>query len=93
MFGCDFLALPVCAGCFGVVDLEAVHAQVSLAGFRVAGGYAGEGDEAAGILGPALEDGEVEQGEIVVLDYFFAGAGGDCLGEELSGFGQEGEHF
>jgi hypothetical protein len=40
-----------------------------------------------------LQDGEVEEGKIVVLDDFFAGAGGDGLGEELSGFGEEREHF
>ena len=77
----------------GVVDLQAVHAYIALAGFWVASGYAGEGDEAAGVLRPALQDGEVEKGKVVVFDYFFAGSGGDGLGEELSGFGEEREHF
>ena len=93
MLGRDLLSLPMCGGCLRVVDLEAVHAYIAFAGFWVAGDYAGEGDEAAGILRPALQDGEIQQGEIVALDYFFAGAGRDRFWEKLSGFGQEGEHF
>ena len=93
MFGRHFLSLCVKAEGVFVVDLEAVHAYVAFAGVGVAGDYARKGDEAAGILRPALEDGEIQQGEIVALDYFFAGAGGDGLGEKLSGFGQEWEHF
>jgi hypothetical protein len=60
VFGCYLLSLCVKAKGAGVVDLEAVHAYVSLAGVWIAGGYAGEGDETAGVLGPALEDGEIE---------------------------------
>ena len=93
VFGGDFLSLPVRAGGVGVVDLEAVHADISFAGFRVAGDDAGESDEASGILRPALQDGEVEQGEVVALDDFFAGSGGDGLGEKFSGFGEERKHF
>jgi hypothetical protein len=87
MFCSYFLSLPVRAGGCGVVDLEAIHAQVALAGVGVAGGHAGESDEASGVLGPALQDGEVEEGEVVVLDYFFARAGGDGLGKKFARFG------
>ncbi len=89
MFGCYFLSLPVGAGGFCVVDLEGVHAEISFSGFGVAGDDAGEGDEAAGILWPALQDGEIEEREIIVLDDFFAGAGGNGFREKFSGFGQE----
>ena len=64
VFGGDFLALPVHAGGALVVDLHAVHADVALAGFRVAGDDAWQGDEAACILRPALQDGKVEQREV-----------------------------
>jgi hypothetical protein len=37
VLGGDFLALPVHAGGLAVVDLHAVHADVALAGARVAG--------------------------------------------------------
>ena len=93
MFGGDFLALPVGASGGGVVDLEAVHADIAFAGVGVAGDDAGEGDEASGVLRPALQDGEVEEGEVVALDDFFAGACGDGLGKKPSSFGEERKHF
>ena len=93
VFGADFLALPVHAGGALVVDLHAVHADVALAGLGVAGDHAGQSDEAAGILGPALQDGKIEQREIVALDDFLAGAGGDGLGKELAHLRQHGKHF
>ncbi len=61
VFGADFLALPVHAGGALVVDLHAIHADVALAGLGIAGDDAGQGDEAAGILRPALQDGEIER--------------------------------
>ena len=93
VFGADFLALPVHAGGALVINLHAVHADVALAGLGVAGDHARQGDEAARILGPALQDGKIEQREIVALDDFLAGAGGDGLGKELPHFRQHGEHF
>jgi len=87
MLGGDFLALPVGAGGFGVVDLEAVHAEISFASFWIARCDAGQGDEAAGVLRPALQDGEIEERKIVVADDFFTGSGGNGLGEEFSRFG------
>ena len=56
----DFLPLPMHAGGVLVIYLHAIHADVTLAGLWVAGDYAGHGDEAAGIFGPALQDGKVE---------------------------------
>jgi len=93
MFGGDFLALPVGAGGGGVVDLEAIHSDIPFATVGVTGDDAGESDEASGVLRPALQYGEVEEGEVVALDHFFAGAGGDGLGEKLSGFGEERKHL
>jgi hypothetical protein len=93
MFCRYFLSLPVRSSGFCVIDLEAVHAKITFSGFGVAGGDAGEGDEASGVLRPALQDGKVEEGEVVVLDNFFAGAGGDRLREESSGLGKERKHL
>jgi hypothetical protein len=73
VLGGDLLALPVHAGGLAVVDLHAVHADVALAGARVAGDDAGQGDEAAAVVGPALEDGELVEVEVVAEDDFFAG--------------------
>ena len=73
VLGGDFLALPVHAGGALVVDLHAVHADVALAGFRIAGDDAGQRDETAAILRPALQNGKVEQREVVALDHFLAG--------------------
>jgi hypothetical protein len=87
MFGGYFLALGVESQSVFVVHLKSVHPEISFAGFGVAGGDAGEGDEAAGVLGPALQDGEIEERKIVVADDFFAGARCDSLGEKFSGFG------
>ncbi len=61
---------------------------------RVAGDDAGQGDEAAAILGPALQDGKIEDAEIFAQDDLFAGSifGGDKFGEEVSHLGEHGEH-
>ena len=96
MFGGNFLALPVHAGGLAVVDLHAIHADVALPcrRARVAGDDAGQRDEAAAILGPALQDGKIEDAEIFAQDDFFAGRifGGDKFGEEFSHLGEHGEH-
>ena len=58
----NFLKLPVHAGGAVVVDLDAIHADVALAGVGIFGDDAGERDEASAIEGPAFEDGEGEDG-------------------------------
>jgi len=58
----DLLELPVHAGSAVVVNLDAIHADVAFAGVGVFRDDAGEGDEAAAVEGPALEDGQVGQG-------------------------------
>ena len=55
----DFLELPVHAGGAVVVNLDAIHADVALAGVGVFGDDAGEGDEAPAVERPALLDREV----------------------------------
>src|ERR1019366_67981 len=57
----DFLQLPVHAGGFVVVDLDAIHADVALAGVRITRHDAGQGDEAPAVERPAFQDGEVEK--------------------------------
>ena len=96
MLGGYLLALPVHAGGLAVVDLHAVHAEVALAGFGVARGDAGEGDEAAAVLRPGLEDGEFQDVDFVAAqDDFFAGGffGVDGFGEEAADFGEHGEEL
>ena len=96
MFGGNFLPLPVHAGGLAIVDLHAIHADVALPcrRTRIAGDDAREGDEAAAILGPALQDGKIEDAEIFAQDDFFAGGifCGDEFGEEFSHLGEHGEH-
>ena len=93
MFGGNFLPLPVHAGRAFVIDLHAVHADIALPCFRIARDHAGQRDEASSIFRPALQDGKIEQREIVALDDFFAGAGGNRLRKELSHLGQHGQHL
>ncbi len=59
VFGGDLLPLPVHAGGARVVDLHAVHAHVALAGAGIARDDAGQGDEAAAVLRPALQGGKL----------------------------------
>ena len=93
MFGCNLLALPVHAGGGGVINLDAVHADVALACFGIAGDHARQGDEASAILRPALQDGKIKQRKIFFLDDLFARAGGDDFGKELAHIGQHGQHL
>ena len=58
----DFLELPVHAGGAVVVNLDAIHADVALAGVGVLRDDAGQGDEASAVERPAFEDGKIEQG-------------------------------
>jgi hypothetical protein len=95
VLGGDLLALPVHAGGLAVVDLHPIHADVALAGARVAGDDAGEGDEAAAVVGPALEDGKVVEVEVVAANDFLAGGvfGADGFGEGAGEFAELREHF
>src|SRR5882762_8963 len=93
MLGSNFLALPMHAGGFLVIHLNAVNADVALAGFRIACDHTWERNEASGIIGPALKNGKVEQREFVFEDDFLARAGGDGLRKELAHLSQHGEHF
>jgi len=49
------------AGGAVVVNLDAIHADVALAGVGVFGHDAGERDETAAVEGPAFEDGKIEE--------------------------------
>ena len=61
VFGRNFLTLPVHSSRTFVEDLHPVHAEVALAGLGIARGDARESDEPSRILGPALENREIEQ--------------------------------
>ena len=93
MFGPDFLPLPVHPGGALVIDLHAVTAQVAFAGLRIAGGNAGQGDEAASVLRPALQNGKLIQREAILADHFLARAGWNRLGEELAHLSEHGQHL
>ena len=93
MFRPDLLPLPVHAGGTLVIDLHAVHADITLAGSRIARDDARHSNEAGGVLRPALQDGKIEQRQVVTFDDVFARAGGNRLGEELTHFRQHGQHF
>jgi hypothetical protein len=93
MLGSNLLSLPVRGRGLGIVDLQAIHSNISFAGVGVAGDDAGESDESASVLRPALQAGKVEEGEMVTLDDLFAGAGGHGLWEKFSGFGEQWNHF
>ena len=69
MVGADLVGLPVHGGGAGVVDLDAVHAQVPYAALRVVGYHKGQGDVPARVQGPALEDGKPEEVDLVSLQH------------------------
>ena len=56
-----FVGLPVHRGRRVVEDLHSIHAAIPLARFRILAEDQREGDETAGILWPALKDGEFKQ--------------------------------
>src|SRR6266852_1426624 len=93
MFRSYFLPLPMHAGAALVVDLHAVHADVALAGSRIARDHARQCDEPSAIFWPALQDGKIEHREIIALDHFFAWARCDGLGKELAHLGEHGQHL
>ena len=93
VLGADLLALPVHAGGALVVNLHAVHTDVSFAGFGVARDHAGQRNKPARVFGPALQDGKIKQREIIALDDFLARARGHGLGKELPHFSQHGKHL
>ncbi len=83
VLGGNFLPLPVHAGRLAVVDLHAIHADVALACARVARVDAGQRDEAAAVMRPALENGKRVEVEVVFENDFLAGRvlGADGLGK------------
>ena len=83
MLGADFLPLPVHARGALVVNLHAIHADIALAGFRVAGDHARQGDEASGILRPALQDGKVVQRKLSCRMTSLQGPVATVLGKNL----------
>ena len=93
VLGALLVGLPVHARGALVVDLHAVHAAVALAGVRVPGEDQRQGDEAAAVVGPALQDRVVGQREAVAPDDFLAGPAGNRLREERTHLGELGQHL
>jgi hypothetical protein len=59
--------MPVHTCGLAVIYLHAVHPDVALTGDRIAGNDYREGDKRAAVLRPAVEDGEIEEIDLVVL--------------------------
>ena len=75
------VGLPVHPGGIAVKDLHPVDAVVLDAGCRVFGDYQRQGDVAAGVVGPAFDDGEGVQVDVVPGDdHFLAGGVADGFG-------------
>src|SRR5208283_4698474 len=88
MFRAMLLTLPMHAGAATVVDLHAISPDVALAGLRVLGDDRGQRDESPPVQWPALQDGKIQQREIVALDDFLTWPTRDFLGEEFSHLGE-----
>ena len=93
VFGSYFLSLPVHACGSLVIDLHSVHSDIALTGFWIARYDARERDEAAGVFGPALQDGKFVEGEIVTADDFFARSAGNYFRKELPHLCKHGQHL
>ena len=87
------LALPMHAGTALVVHLHAIRSGITLTRLEIFGDHRRQRNEAASVLRPALQDGKIQQREIVALDHFLARTGGDFLGEKLAHLGQHGQHL
>src|ERR1041384_6155733 len=71
----NLLPLPMGPQGFVIMNFKPVGSYVAFAGFGVAGDYAWQRDEASGVFGPALQDGELVKREIIFADDVFAWAG------------------
>ncbi len=86
------VGLPVHAGGPAVVDLQAVHAAVGLAGARVAREDQRQRDEGPAVPRPALQHRETVDGKALRLHHLLAGALADGFGEDPREIGQLGQH-
>ena len=79
MFGALLVGLPVHAGGAAVVDLQAVAAAIALSGIGIAREHHRQGDEAAAVLRPAVQNGKAVEREIVALNHVLARSRGHRL--------------
>ena len=89
----NLLPLPVHARSLLVIDLHAVHADIALAAFPIAGDHAWQGDKSPGVLRPALQNREVEQREFIPANHFFARPRRHRFRKELAHLRQPGQHL
>jgi len=87
-----FLPLPVHYGRAFVIDLHADTCPRCASLSWIARDHAGRVMKRPH-LSAGIQDREIEQREVVALDYLFARAGRDGLGEELAHLGQHGSIF
>src|SRR5262249_41664211 len=90
---CHLLALPMHAGGALVINLHAIHADISLPCSWITRDYTRQGNKASTILRPAFQDGKIEEREVVFLDYLFASTCRYRLGKEFPHIGQHRKHL
>src|ERR1700675_2788250 len=93
MFCAGLLSLPMHAGGAPIVNLHAIHAEVAFAGFGIARDHTRQGDEAAGVFWPALENGKVVERKAITENDFLARPGGNRFRKELSHLREQGDHL
>ena len=85
--------MPVKTGGGFVVDLHAIHAQISFSGYGMTGDDYGKGDERATVFGPAGEDGQLGQIGVLGVDDLLAGSVFYGFGKYVGHFLELGQQF
>ena len=77
VLGAALVQVPVHTERLIVEDLEPIHADVALAGVRIVREHQRQGDVAAAIVGPALQDRQLRELEVLTTVHLLARRGGD----------------
>ena len=77
VLGAAFVQVPMHPERLIVENLEAIHADVALAGVGIVREHQRQGDVAAAVIGPALQDGQLRELEVLTAIHFLARRGGD----------------
>ena len=93
VLGAMLLRLPMHSGGARIEHLHAVTAHVALARFRILGDDHRPRDISAAVLGPALQDGKIEQRKTIRPDHILAFAVAHGLGKNGAKLGEFRKHF